>query len=75
MTLTEKLIEKVAHLPPERQMEILDFAEFIANKAANDVPLHDPEGMLADIPSNLTLEEFKAARREAWKNAPREFPE
>lgn len=74
MTVAEKLQEKVAHLSPERQQEVLDFVEFIESKTPTRQPLRDPEGLFADIASNLTFEEIKEARREGWKNAPRELP-
>ncbi len=73
MTVAQKLLEKVTQLPPERQLEVLDFVEFIESRTAKKQPLRDPEGLFADIASNLTFEEIKEARRAGWKNAPREI--
>ena len=32
INLTDLILEKVTDLPPEKQQEILDFAEFVSNK-------------------------------------------
>lgn len=74
MTLAEKLIKKVAHLPPARQAEVLEFAEFLEHKENRVLKRRDPQGLLADQPSNLILDDFSAAHRESWSGFPRENP-
>ncbi len=34
--IEESLIERMRSLPPEKRKEVLDFAEFLAQQAAND---------------------------------------
>jgi hypothetical protein len=75
MTITETLTRKLSQLPLTRQLEVLNFVEFLERKQGQVGPRHDPEGLLADQPSNLSLEDLKEARKEAWSNFPREMPE
>jgi len=74
MTLAETLTRKLSRLPLSRQLEVLNFAEFLEQKQVRAGPRHDPEGLLADQARDLDLEDFTAARREAWGNFPREMP-
>jgi hypothetical protein len=75
MTVAETLAWKLRQLPLSRQMEVLSFVESLEhNEDAQAGPRRDPEGLLADEPSDLTLEGFAEARREAWGNFPREIP-
>lgn len=74
MTVTEALARKAGELPLDRQLEVLDFVEFLAQKQGPNRPRRDPEGLLADHPSQLSLEDFAEARREAWQSFPRETP-
>lgn len=40
MTIEEAILEKVRVLPPEKQQEVLDFAEFLQLKMVNSKPLN-----------------------------------
>ncbi|MDB5301540.1 MAG: hypothetical protein JWO87_3203 [Phycisphaerales bacterium] len=73
MSISDTVARKVEQLPPERQLEVLDFVEFLERKPAKAGARRDPEGLLADQPSNLGLEEFAEARREMWREFPREM--
>lgn len=75
MSIAEMVAKKVGDLPPSQQMEVLDFVDFLARKETSQVPRHDPKGILSAEPFDLTLEDFRQARKEMWKNFPREFPE
>lgn len=70
MLMEEVLLEKIKALPANRQQEMLDFAEFLAQKAAR--PRRSLYGALADLEFNLTEEDITEARREVWDNFPRE---
>ena len=48
MTVAETLTHKVSQLPLNRQLEVLDFVEFLEQKRGQPGPRHDPEGLLAD---------------------------
>jgi hypothetical protein len=75
MTLAQKVSHKVAGMPLDRQIEVLKFIESLECQPGSGRPLRDPAGLLADQPSDLTLEEFNAARREMWSTFPRELPD
>jgi hypothetical protein len=74
MTLPESLAQKLGHLPLDKQLEVLDFVEFLENKRDRSSPRRDPEGLLADSPSDLSLDDFAAARQEMSRNFPRGLP-
>lgn len=75
MTVTETLTHKVSQLPMNRQLEVLDFVEYLEQKQGQPGPRHDPEGLLANQAASMSLEDFTAGRREAWGNFPREYPQ
>jgi len=75
MTLSETLTQKLQQLPLGRQLEVLSFVELLERKQERVIARRDPEGLLADQPSGLSLEDFAQARREAWGNFPRELPQ
>ncbi len=62
MTITEALTRKVSQLPLNRQLEVLNFVEFLERKQGQTEQQHDPEGLLASQPSNLELEDFVQAQ-------------
>lgn len=73
MTIAETLTQKVIQLPLSRQLEVLNFVEFLEHKQGQVSPRHDPEGLLADRPSDLSPEDLAEARKQAWSNFPREL--
>lgn len=72
MTLEQLLIAKFQALPINRKRELLDFAEFLAQKSDNQTPLKSIRGMCADLKVDLTAEDIQEARQEMWANFPRE---
>ena len=76
MTIEQAVLEQLKQLPPVRQQEILDFAEFLHRKESSGVkvPRRSLEGALAHLGIKLTEEDIAEARREMWGNFPREFP-
>ena len=71
MTLEQALVEKLKSLPVEKQRELLDFAEFLEQKSAQQHPRRNIVGLLADLNLEVTAEDIAAARREMWGNFPR----
>ena len=82
MSLVKEIVAKVTMLPTERQQEVLDFVEFIAQKNGDDKngqsevekkPFRSVFGILQN-----PLENFEAdlaeVRREMWRDFPREMP-
>ncbi|MCY7377129.1 MAG: DUF2281 domain-containing protein [Pyrinomonadaceae bacterium] len=72
MTVEEVLMEKVRVLPPSRQQELLDFAEFLEQKETVSQPRRSLEGIWADLDVKITEEDIAEARKEMWGNFPRE---
>ena len=76
MTIEEAVLDRLKQLPPDKQLEVLDFAEFLRQKGtgAPKRPLKSLEGALAHLGVHITEEDIAEARREMWGNFPREFP-
>ncbi|NJK70522.1 MAG: DUF2281 domain-containing protein [Microcoleus sp. SU_5_3] len=72
MNLEQAVLEKLRTLPPERQQEVLDFAEFLQQKTLIKQPLKSVKGMWANLDIDITEEDIAQARREMWKDFPRE---
>ena len=68
MTTLQALIRKILSLPPDKQEQVLAYAESIskAEEKQPRKPLESIEGLTADIPCNLSFEEFQQNRREMW---------
>lgn len=74
MSAEEEIIEKYRKLSPFDQKRVLDFVRELK-------PALPPEqrkplgGMYEHLGLHISKEEIDEARREAWANFPREFPE
>jgi len=66
------ILEKVKGLPPDKQQEVLDFAEFLKQKCAAKRPCRSLEGLWADFHIDITEEDIAEARSEMWGGFPRE---
>jgi len=71
VTLVEALLERLRTLPPEKQREVLDFAEFLAQQSTPRRPKRSLEGLCADLDIHITEEDIAEARREMWGGFPR----
>jgi hypothetical protein len=72
MTLEQSLIEAVRSLPPEKQQELLQHANQLRQQMEPKKPLKSIRGLWADLGISLSAEEIDEARREMWKNFPRD---
>jgi len=72
MSIEDAVLEAVRVLPPERQQEVLHFAESLRLKAAEGRPRRPLRGLLKDLGPAPTEEDIAEARREMWGNFPRE---
>jgi hypothetical protein len=77
MSLQEAILQQVGTLPPEKQGEVLKFANSLASSTMEAStqprrPLRDPYGMWADFDIDISEEDIAELRREMWKNFPRE---
>jgi hypothetical protein len=66
------VLERLRALPPEKQQEVLDFAEFLHHKTLPKQPRRSLLGLWADLGVKITDEDIAEARREMWGNFPRE---
>jgi hypothetical protein len=71
-SLAQAVLQKLRSLPPDKQQQVLEFAEFLAHKNAPLRPQRSFIGMFADQGIHITEEEIAEARREMWGNFPRE---
>jgi hypothetical protein len=71
MNLEEAVLEKLRHLPVDKQQQLLDFAEFLSQKTTLKTPLLTVRGLCADLKVDITEEDIAQARQEMWGNFPR----
>jgi hypothetical protein len=74
MSVIESIVERVEHLPIERQREVLDFAEYLQHKekSSGKQPRKSLYGLWAGKGIDITEEDIDEIRREMWSNFPRE---
>jgi hypothetical protein len=72
MTIEQAILDVVHNLPPDKQKEILDYASELRKGISQRRSRKSGRGLLADLPLRLTEEEIDEARKEMWKNFPRE---
>jgi hypothetical protein len=73
MTIEKQLLEKIHSLTPEKQRELLDFAQSLTENESSKKPLRSLEGLWADLNIQITEEDIGEARREMWGNFPRDI--
>lgn len=72
MNIEQAVLEKLRTLTPDKQQEVLDFAEFLHQKNPPKRPLKSVKGLWADLKVDITEEDIAQARKEMWGNFPRE---
>jgi hypothetical protein len=72
MTTWQLIAEEAKTLPPDKQQELLDFAEFLRVRCERRGPLRSIAGLCEDLGSDISAEDIDQARREMWGNFPRE---
>jgi hypothetical protein len=73
MTIEEQVLEKLRHLPPHKQKEVLDFVDSLKGQEGTKKPLRSLLGLWADLNVHITEEDIAEARREMWGNFPRQI--
>jgi hypothetical protein len=74
MSIDSNILLNLGLLSPEDKKKVADFVESLA-AAAPRRPRKSAMGMFADRGIDVPPEAIDEARREAWANFPREFPE
>jgi hypothetical protein len=72
MEIADQIVQKLHVLPPDKQCEVLDFVEFLAQRGALGRPCRDPQGLWADLGIDVSGAEIDEARRELWGAFPRD---
>lgn len=62
----------VRTLPFDKQQQILNHATRLRDEAAPKKPFQSIKGILADRGISISAQDIDEARREMWKNFPRE---
>ena len=76
MSIAEMVLKQLYDLPVEKQREVLDFVEFLRSKLPSNPQessnrTNHVKGALADLGIVISSEEIDAARREMWRDFPR----
>ena len=72
MSTADTALEKLRALPPDRQQEVIDFIDFLAQKVDRKRSYPSLRGLWADLGFDVTEEDIRQARQEMWGNFPRE---
>ena len=70
ITLEQQILGSIRTLPIQQQHEVLNFAEFLHQKAANKPPRRSLKGLCADLKIQITEADISEARQEMWSNFP-----
>jgi hypothetical protein len=71
--IEKAVLNSLRELPPERQVEVLDFVEFLRRRTAARSILRNPIGLFAHLNIDITEDDIAAARAELWGNFPRDM--
>ena len=72
ITIEESILEAMRELPPDKQQELLDFADFLKERSLPKRPRRSMRGLCADLGVSISEEDISEARDEMWRNFPRE---
>ena len=73
INIEQQILGSIRTLPLEQQHEVLNFAEFLHQKAAVKIPRRSLKGLGADLKFQITEADIDEARQEMWGNFPREI--
>jgi len=73
MTIEQEVLEKLRHLAPEKQKEVLDFVHSLEQKNGPKKTRRSLRGLWKDLNVHITEEDIAEARREMWGNFPRDI--
>jgi hypothetical protein len=73
MTLEQAILDAVRTLPPDKQKVLLDHAKQLREQSTEPKrPRQNGRGLWAEFNIDLAAEDIDEARREMWKNFPRD---
>lgn len=71
MTIEQSILNAVRALPPEKQKEVLKFAESLNLPFENKSPRKSGRGLWENLGLSLSSEGIDEARKEMWGDFPR----
>ncbi len=73
--IEQEVVERLRGLPSDKQQELLDFAEFLRQRAMASParPHQSVRGLWVDLAVDVTEEDIDQARREMWATFPRDI--
>lgn len=72
MSVEQAILEAVRTLPLDKQQEILSHATRLRDQTAPKMPFQSIKGILAGRGISVSADDIDEARREMWKNFPKE---
>jgi hypothetical protein len=72
MSVEQAILDAVRLLPFDKQQEVLSHATRLRDEAAPKKPFRSIKGILAGRGISVSAKDIDEARREMWKNFPRE---
>ena len=73
MTLEQAILDAVRALPEDKQQEVLDHVKHLRDESSQPrKPRKSGRGLWADLNIHLSAEDIDEARREMWKDFPRD---
>ena len=73
MTLEQEILDALRGLPAEKQREVLNHAKHLRSELNHRQPARKSgRGLWSDLHVDLSTEDIDEARREMWKNFPRD---
>ena len=73
MGLEATLVQRLRTLPADRQVEVLDFVEFLSRRVYAKTPRRNPIGLFAGLGIEISAQDIADARSEMWGKFPRDF--
>jgi hypothetical protein len=73
INLEQQILGAIRTLPVQQQHQVLDFAEFLHQKALVKSPRRSLKGLGADLKIQITEADVSEVRQEMWGNFPREI--
>jgi hypothetical protein len=70
-SIQQSVLGKLSELSPDKQAEVLDFVEFLHQKAITKLPRQSLKGLWSTLKTDVNEEDISTARQEMWGNFPR----
>jgi hypothetical protein len=68
-----QVLAQLPKLPPDKQRELFEFAEFLVQRHRPKQPRQSIKGLCADLGVQITDEDIAQARQELWGQFPKEL--